>query len=328
MRALIAQRLSGLDALAVGETAAPQPGPGEVLLGVAAASVHMADLAAVAGDRHPRPSLPFTPGLEAAGLVAAVGPQVTGLAPGDRVAAFLAWGALSEGAVVRTALCVKLPDDIPLRLGACLPMVYGGALIALRERARLKAGETLMVLGAGGNIGLGAIEVGKKLGARVIAVATGETRGNEAAERGADDVVDASSRPLSETIASLTDGKGVDVIFDPVGGDALEMAQLSLSDGGRAVVTGFASGRVPRINMSAIFARDGEVISANTLLTVQNDPALAQRALHDVVAWTLDGSIKPRIAAQFDVAQFRPAFDYVKARRNAGAVVVTFGKEN
>jgi NADPH:quinone reductase len=327
MKALIAQRLSGLEALAADEVSAPAPGPGEVLIGVGAAGLHLADLAALSGERHPRPNLPFTPGLEVAGIVAAVGNEVPGIAPGDRVAAFVNWGGLAEGAVARASLCAVLPDGMAFSLAASLPVAYAGALLALRERARLIAGESVLVLGAGGHAGLAAVEIAKKLGARVIAVASGESRGSEAGERGADEVVDSSFRPLSESVAALTNNTGVSVIYDPVGGDAFEMALLTLADGGRVISSGFAGGRVPRINMSALYARDAELISANTPLAVQANPVLAQKALRDVVSWASEGTISPRIAAQFTLADMKPAFNYVKGRRNTGSVVVTVGKE-
>lgn len=328
MKALIAQRLSGLEALAADEVSAPAPGPGEVLIGVGAAGLHLADLAALSGERHPRPNLPFTPGLEVAGLIAAVGADVTGLKPGDRVVAFVDWGGLAEGAVARASLCAPIPDGMAFSAAAGLPVAYAGALLVLRERARLVAGETVLVLGAGGHAGLAAVEIAKKLGAHVIAVASGESRGSEAGERGADEVVDSSSRPLSESVAALTNNAGANVIFDPVGGDAFEMAMLTLADGGRVISSGFAGGRVPRINMSALYARDAELISANTPLAVQANPLLAQKALCDVVAWAGEGAIAPRIAAQFPFPEFKPAFNYVKGRRNTGSVIVTIGKES
>lgn len=328
MKALIAQRLSGLDALQASEVNAPAPGPGEVLIGVGAAGLHLADLAALSGERHPLPSLPFTPGLEAAGIVAAVGAEVSGLKPGDRVVGFLDWGGLAEGAVAKATLCAAIPESVAFPLAAGLPIAHAGALLALRERARLVAGETVLVLGAGGHAGLAAVEIAKKLGAHVIAVASGETRGSEAGGRGADEIIDSSARPLSESVAELTRGSGANVIFDPVGGDAFETALLTLADGGRVISAGFASGRIPRINMSALYARDAELISTNTPLTAQAQPLLAQKALRDVIAWVGSGEIAPRIAAQFTLTDFKPAFHYVNGRRNPGSVIINIGKES
>lgn len=326
MKALIAQRLSGLEALTAEEVAVPTPGPGEVLIGVAAAGLHLADLAALSGERHPRPDLPFVPGLEAAGLIAAVGEDVSGFQPGDKVVAFLDWGGMAEGAVAKAGLCARIPDGMAFPAAAALPVAYAGALLALRDRAQLAPGETVLVLGAGGHAGLAAVDIAKRLGARVLAVASGESRGSEAAERGADAVIDSSARPLSESVAALTDGTGIDVVFDPVGGDAFEMALLTLAVGGRVISAGFAGGRIPRINMSALYARDAALISANLPLTVKSDSALAHKALCDVIAWAANDEIVPHIAAQFTFADAKPAFNYVKARRNAGAVVVTIEK--
>ena len=328
MKALIAHRLVGIDALASDEIAAPTPGTGQVLIAVGAAGLHLTDLAALAGDRHPRPALPFIPGLEAAGLVAAVGEGVSDLTAGDRVVTFLDWGGLAEGAIAKAALCAKLPDGMAFSTAAGLPVAYGGALLALRDRASLAVGETLLVMGAGGQAGLAAVEIGKRLGARVIAVVGGAARGSEASELGADDIVDAASRPLSESVSALTGAKGVDVIFDPVGGDAFEIALMTLARGGRMISAGFAAGRIPRVNVGALFARNAALIAANIPFAVQDNPVAAQAALNDVIAWTADGSLRPRVAAQFPLGDVRPAFDYIKARRGAGAVIVTIGQDS
>lgn len=328
MRGLLAQRLAGLEALAIEDVAAPMPGPDEMLIGVGAAGVNLADVAALGGERHPRPDLPFVPGLEVAGIVAAIGPGVCGFSPGDRVAAFVRWGGLAEGAVARAELCAHLPDSMTFAYAAGLPIAYAGALLALRERARLVAGETVLVLGAGGHAGLAAIDIAKKLGARAIAVASGESRGSEAAGRGADEIVDSSARPLSESVAALTGGAGVNAIYDPVGGDAFEMSLLTLANGGRVVSAGFAGGRIPRVNLPALYARDAELISANTPLTVQAHPAQAGAALRDTIAWASEGAIAPKIAAQFALPDAKVALEYVKARRNTGAVIVTVGNES
>jgi len=328
MKALVAQRLAGLDALVLDEVAAPKPGTGEVLIGIGAVGLNLADVAALSGERHPRPDLPFTPGLEVAGLVAAIGPDVSGLQPGDRVAAFLDWGGLAEGAVARADLCARLPDGMAFSTAAGLPFTYAGAVIALRERARLAPGETVLVLGAGGHAGLAAIDISKKLGARVIAVASGESRGSEAAEHGADEIIDSSARPLSESVTALTGSAGVNLIYDPVGGDAFEMSLLTLASGGRVISAGFAGGRIPRVNLPALHARDAVLIAANTPLTVQAHPAQALAALEDAIAWTVEGAIAPRIAAQFPLSDAKAALDYVKSRRNTGAVIVTAGSES
>lgn len=323
MKSFRAHRLSGSELLALEEVAAPVPAPGQVLIAVAAAGVHLADFATVAGERSPRPAVPFTPGLEVAGTVAALGEGVSGLKRGQRVAAFVAWGGLAEQAVAAAELCVALPDGLADAQAASLPVAYGGAILALREKAGLAAGETVLVMGVGGFTGLAAIETAKQLGARTIAVAGGEARLALASDYGADHIIDASSGVLGDAVRAVTGGKGADVIFDPVGGDAFDAAMGAAAIGARFVSAGFAAGRVPRVNLAALFARDMYLVAANVPLTVQSHTARARAALEDAVAWVAAGKIHPRIAVKFPLAQARQAFDYVKQRRGNGAVVVT-----
>jgi len=323
MKAFRAHRLAGLEVLAQEDVPAPAPLPGEVLIAVKAAGVHLADFAALAGERSPRPAVPFTPGLEVAGTVAALGDGVTGLDKGQRVVAFVPWGGLAEQAAAPASLCVAIPEALSDALAASLPLAYGGAILALRDKAGLTKGETVLVLGAGGFIGLAAIEVAKQLGARVIAAGAGEARVAAAGEHGADHMVDAATAVLADAVRELTGGQGADVIFDPVGGDAFEAALGAAATGARLVSAGFAAGRVPRVNLAVLFARDMQLLAANIPLTVQSHPALARQALEDAIAWAEAGTIHPRIAAQFPLAETRHALEYVKARRGSGAVVVT-----
>jgi NADPH:quinone reductase len=323
MKALRAHRLLGPEVLAAEDVAAPEPGPGEVLIAVTAVGLHLADFAALSGERSPRPSLPFTPGLEVAGTVLALGDGAKGLKKGRRVVAFVPWGGLAEQAVAPAGLCVAIPDGLTDAQAASLPFAYAGAILALREKAALGEGETVLVLGAGGFTGLAAIETAKQLGAQVIAVAGGEARVAPAREHGADHILDGANVVIGDAVRELTGGKGADVIFDPVGGDAFEAAMGAAAIGARILSAGFAGGRVPQANLAVLFARDMVLMAANIPLTVKNHPALARAALETAVDWAAAGTIHPRIAAQFPLAQARHAFEYVKARRGNGAVVVT-----
>jgi NADPH2:quinone reductase len=325
MKAFLTRSLTSLDALALADAAAPEAGAGEIVIAVGAASVQLADIAFALGQRPPRPALPFTSGMEAAGLVASVGAGVKGLKKGDLVAAFLPSGGIAEFATANAAAVVALPKGVTPTVGASLPHGHAAVLLALRERASLKAGETLVVLGAGGRQGLAAIEIGKLLGARVIAVASSKERREAAAEQGADDVLDPGNTSVAEQVLKLTGNRGADVIFDPVSGDAAIAAFPAGVPGMRYVLTGFAGGSVPRLDPSQLFARDATLIAANAVLAVERDPAAARRALGDVIAWTADGKLKPRIAAKFALKDARAAFDYVAARRGIGATVVTMG---
>jgi NADPH:quinone reductase len=323
MKAYRAHRLAGMEMLALEEVSAPQPPAGAVAIAVKAVGVHLADLAALAGERHPRPELPFTPGLEVSGTIAALGAGVKGFKKGQRVVAFVPWGGMAEQALTPAELCVALPDSVDDKTAACLPMGYAGAILALRERAALQPGETVLVTGAGGPAGMAAVEAAKLLGAKVIAAAGGEARTALAAGYGADHLIDTATDPLDTRVVEYTGGKGADVVFDPVGGDAFGAALASVAQGGRILTAGFAGGRMPTVNVGVAFARNLSIIGANVPLIVQSHPALARAALSDAVKGAADGKLHPRIAAQFAFADARQAFDYVKQRRGIGAVVVT-----
>jgi NADPH2:quinone reductase len=325
MKAYRAHRLAGLEMLAVEEAAAPTPPAGAVSIAVKAAGIHLADFAALAGERAPRPDLPFTPGLEVAGTVASIGAGVKGLKKGQRVAAFVPWGGLAEQALTPAELCVAIPEGVSDTQAASLPVAYAGAILALREKAQLAEGETVLVLGAGGFIGLAAVEAAKQLGAKVIASAGGEDRVSLAGGQGADHLIDTQTEVLADRVKEFTGGKGVNVVFDPVGGDAFEAAALAAANGARLICAGFAGGRMPRVAIGALYARDLTLLMANLPLTVQSHPALARAALVHAVKWAAEGKIHPRIAVQFPFAEARHAFDYAKSRRGNGAIVVTFG---
>jgi NADPH:quinone reductase len=323
MKAYRAHRLAGLEMLALEEVGDLQPPAGAVAIAVKAVGVHLADLAALAGERTPRPALPFTPGLEVSGTVAALGAGVKGLKKGQRVAAFVPWGGLAEQALTPAELCVALPDGVDDKVAASLPLGFAGAIVALRERAGLQPGETVLVLGAGGPAGMAAVQAAKLLGAKVIAAAGGEARLALASGQGADHLVDTAADPIDTRVLEFTSGKGADVIFDPVGGDAFEAALGTTAVGARIVSAGFAGGRVPMANVGMIFARNLTLVAANLPLIAQSHPAMARAALADAVKWAAEDRIQPRIAAQFAFADARQAFDYVRQRRGNGSVVVT-----
>ena len=325
IKAFRAHRLVGLDAAAVEDVPQPVPGAGEIAVAVEAASVQLADLAALSGARRPTPEVPFTPGLEGAGRVVAIGPDVTSHAVGDRVCAYFPTGCLAECALTLASLAVPLPKRVAAQSAAALPFAYAGALMGLRDKARLGEGETLLVMGAGGLAGLAAVEVGKILGARVIAAASGEDRAAGAVASGADHTVDPAAAQLGEAVNAITGGKGADVIFDPVGGDAFQAALAAGATGARFVIAGFASGKPGEVKTGLFYARDRQLVASNTLLAIAAYPLRALAALATVVEWAAEGKIEPRIAAKFALKDARHAFDYVRTRRGSGAVVVTMG---
>lgn len=326
MKGLRAHRLNGPSALNLETFDSPEPGPAQVLITVAAAGLHLADLAASAGERLPLPPTPFIPGLEVSGTVAALGEGVSGLKKGDKVAAFTDWGGLAEQVVAETQLCLKLPKGLQPDVAAALPMAYAGALLALRHKAGLNGGEMLLVLGAGGLAGLAAIAVGKMLGATVMAVAAGDARGSAAADQGADHVIDATATALTDAVEAFTGGAGSAVVFDPVGGEASDLALATCGLGARYLVAGFAGGRVGSLNARTAFARDVKILAANTPLTVAAAKPAARSALQEVLIWAASGKIAPRIGARFKLDDAKSAIDYVQNRRATGAVLVTMGE--
>ena len=309
------------DAGAGGPSRAVAPA-GAVAIAVRAAGLHLADFAALAGDRAQGRKCPSPPASKSPGPWWQAEPRGSRRASGSSPRC-LGWPRRT--ALTPAQLCVALPDGVDDAEAASLPIAYAGAIMALRDKAGLVAGETVLVLGAGGHIGLAAVEVAKQLGAKVIAAAGGEGRGSLAGTLGADHVIDTAVEPLDSRAREFTGGKGVDVIFDPVGGDAFEAAIAATATGARIVCAGFAGGRVPRINVASFFARDLHLMAANMPVTVQSHPALARAALIDAVKWAAEKSIHPRIAAKFALADARHAFEYVKGRKGNGAVIVTMG---
>jgi NADPH2:quinone reductase len=327
MKAYRAHRLGGPQALKLEDTDEPAPGPLDVVIAVEAISLQLADLATLAGERPPRPKPPFTPGLEVAGRIIALGEhmgeQAQGPELGSRVAGYVPWGGLAERVATRWDACVAIPDALTAAQAAALPFAYGGALVALDTKAGLKEGQTVLVLGAGGPLGLAAVAVAKALGATVIAAANGAARLTHAKEMGADHVLDAGLVSVATAVEEQTAGRGADVVFDPVGGDVSVQALQALATEGRYVLAGFAGGRPTPLDAGQLFARGGTVLSANTVLAMQRDPAAAGEALARVVAWVEQGVFAPRIAAQFAFADVQHAFDYLAGRRGSGATIVT-----
>ncbi len=323
MKAYRAHRLGGPQALKLEDADEPEPRPLDVVIAVEAVGLQLADLAALGGERAPRPKLPFTPGLEVAGRIVARGERAQGPELGSRVVAHVPWGGLAERVVTRWDACVAIPDALTATQAAALPFAFGGALTALGTKAGLKQRQTVLVLGAGGPLGMAAVAIAKALGATVIAAANGAPRLAHAQEMGADHTLDAGLVSIASAVDERTDGQGADVVFDPVGGDVSALALQALAQGGRYVLAGFASGRPRPIDAAQLFMRGGTVLSANTVMSAERDPAAAGKALARVVAWVEKGQFAPRIAAQFTFAEAQHAFDYVAGRRGSGAAIVT-----
>ncbi len=303
----------------------PQPGVGQVALRIAACGVNFADMLMAKGKYQDTPALPFTLGMEVCGTVIAQGDGVTSPAIGTRVSVFGGHGGMAEVAVYPADRCRPVPDAMPDAVAAGFQVAYGTSHLALTRRARLAKGETLLVLGAAGGVGLTAVEVGKALGARVIAVARGADKLAIAQAAGADHVIDSQTGDLKTQLKELCAaiGGGVDVVFDPVGGDGF-MAALSVCNReARVVVIGFASGDVPQIPANILLVKNITVIGFywGGYLTFQPD-ALAD-SLAELMAWYADGRLKPHISAILPLAQAQEALDLIATRGSTGKIVIT-----
>lgn len=303
----------------------PEPAAGQIALDVAAAGVNFADTLMVAGSYQATPELPFTPGLEVAGRVRALGPGVDGPAPGTRVLAILDAGGFAEVAVAQAADVFPIPDAMESATAAGFPITYGTAHGALVWRAGLKAGETLLVHGAAGGAGLAAVEVGKALGARVIATAGGDEKTAIAARHGADHTIDYRSADIREAVKELTGGAGADVVFDPVGGEVFDASLRAIAWCGRIVVVGFASGTVPQPKANHLLVKNVAVLGLYWGSYRGRAPELLRRQFEDLFAWVREGRLQPLVGATYPLDRAVDALADLKARKATGKLVLTTG---
>lgn len=312
--------LDGVDALTLEDVPSPVPGPGEIRIAVHAAGVNFADTLVVEGRYQHKAPLPFSPGMEAAGEVTAVGEGVTDLAVGDRVLAPMRYGAYAEEAVLEAAHTVRMPDGMDYVTGAAFPIAYGTSHLALTHRTQLRAGEVLLVLGASGGVGLTAVEVGKALGATVIACASSPEKLEIAKSRGADHLIDYTREDIRERVKALTGG--VDVVYDPVGGDASRAALRCLNFEGRLITLGFASGEIPQIAANYLLVKNISAIGYSFSSYRFEQPATMRRTLDEICRWYMEGKLKPHISFTFPLERTKDALNALIARKSTGKVIV------
>ncbi|GBD42287.1 2-haloacrylate reductase [bacterium HR39] len=327
MRAVVCTRLDGVEGLELQELPVPGPGPGELRVRVLAAGVNFADTLAIRGRYQDRREPPFVPGLELSGVVEALGPDVDGPPVGTRVVAATDFGAFAEYAVVRAVDAVPLPEDIPAVEAAGFPITYGTAHGALVWRARLRAGETVLVHGAAGGTGLAAVECAKALGARVIATARGEERLQRARAHGADVALDAGDPELVAKIRALTAPAGVHVAFDTVGGEMFRASLRTIAWEGRILVIGFASGEVPQIPANHLLVKNADAIGFWWGSYRHRDPARVRAGLLELLAWWREGRIRPEVAATCALEETPRALSDLLARRVSGKIVIRVAQD-
>lgn len=329
MRALQSVTVGGPETLELRQVAVPDPGPGQVRLRVQAVGINYPDVLIIEDRYQFKPARPFSPGAEVAGVVDAVGPGVSNLAPGARVIAMLGWGGLAEQVIAPAEACFILPDGIAMDQGAALLMTYGTSFHALRDRGQIRPGETLLVLGAGGGVGLAAVELGLALGARVIAAASSGVKLAPAQALGATPLVypaealdRAGQRAFSDAIKAANGGKGVDVILDPVGGSYAEPALRAIARGGRYLVVGFPAG-IPALPLNLPLLKECDIRGVFWGAHIDHEPAAHRAAIAELLALCAKGRIRPLIHRHHPLADAAAAIRSLTTRGVTGKVIVT-----
>lgn len=323
MKAMLCRAFGPPDGLTAGELPDPAPGPGQVLVRVQAAGVNFADTLMIEGRYQEKPPFPFAPGLEVAGRVEALGSGVERYSVGQRVLALVEAGGFAELAVAAESDVFALPEAMDFETAAGFPITYGTAHGALTWRAGLQPGETLAVHGAAGGAGLAAVEVGKALGARVIASAGGPDKLAVARAHGADEGIDYRQEDLRGRLKALTEGRGVDVVFDPVGGAVFDASLRSLAWGGRLVVIGFAGGEVPQAPANLLLVKNIGVLGFYWGSYRTRAPALLLEQFAELFAWYEAGKLKPLVSEVLPLAEAARALHLLKSRQATGKVVLS-----
>ena len=325
MRAVLCKSYGPPEGLVVEDVASPTPGPGEVVVSVKAAGVNFPDVLIVENKYQLKPPLPFSPGSELAGVVKLIGDDVTNVKPGDRVLAITGYGAFAEEAKVDAQRLIGIPHAVDFVTAASFGQTYATSDHALRDRGALKPGETLLVLGAAGGVGIAAIEIGKAIGARVIACASSDEKLAACRAHGADATINYATEDLRERIKTLTDGKGPDVVYDPVGGPYTEPALRSIAWRGRLLVVGFAAGEVPKIPLNLTLLKGCAIVGIYWGDFSRREPARFAESMRQLWQWLADGKLKPHVSATFPLERAADALVQIAGRKVVGKIVVTIG---
>lgn len=322
MHAWLCENPVGVDALVWRELPTPAPGAGEVLVEIKAASLNFPDLLIVQNKYQMKPPLPFVPGSEFSGIVQVLGEGVTRLKPGQRVACLSGTGGFGTHVVVPAQACVPLPDGFIMVDAAAFIMTYATSHHALIDRAALRAGETLLVLGAAGGVGTAAIQIAKAVGARVIAAASTDEKCAMCKSLGADGTINYSTQSLRETLKTLTGGKGPDVIYDPVGGDFAEQAFRSIAWRGRYLVVGFAAGAIPSLPLNLALLKGASIVGVFWGDYARREPASNADMMAELVRWYEEGKIKPVIDSTMALSEIKTAYAHMGTRGVKGKLVM------
>lgn len=324
MRAMICDRFGDIANLRLADVAPPGiSGEHDVLIQVAAAGVNFADTLMIGGTYQDKPPLPFAPGLEMSGMVRSCGPAVRRVKPGDRVMAVASRGAFAEQALVQETDLFPIPADMDFVTAAAFPIAYGTSHGALRWRADLQPGEVLLVHGAAGGVGLTAVEIGKAMGATVIATAGEDEKLKVAAEHGADHLINYRTQSIRDRVKEICKGAGADVVYDPVGGSAFEASLRSVNWGARLILVGFASGQVPQVPGNILLVKNISAIGFYWGSYRSRRPELLAAEFEELFQWWREGKLRPHVSQQLPLAEAREALQLLLHRRSTGKVVLT-----
>jgi NADPH2:quinone reductase len=323
MRAVLCNAYGPPESLVVEDVPAPVAGPGEVVIAVKAASVNFPDVLIIQNKYQIKPPLPFSPGSELAGIVKSIGEGVVGVRPGDRVLAITGYGAFAEEVKSEAGRVLPFPAGMDFVSAAAFGLTYATSDHALRDRGSLQPGETLLVLGAAGGVGLAAIDIGKAIGARVIACASTDQKLAACRAHGADDTINYASDDLRERIKALTDGRGPDVIYDAVGGPYTEPALRSIAWRGRLLVVGFAAGEIPKIPLNLTLLKGCAIVGVYWGEFTRREPRRFAESMHQLGRWYAEGLVKPHVSQTFPLERASDALKLMAERKVIGKIVLT-----
>jgi NADPH2:quinone reductase len=322
MKAVMCKQWGPPEQLVVEEVPGREPGPGEVRVRVRAAGVNFPDVLIIQKKYQVQPALPFTPGSEAAGEVISVGAGVTHVKAGDQVIAFAGIGGFAEELIAPADKVVPMPSGMSFEVAAAFTLTYGTSWHAVRDRAALKPGETMLVLGAAGGVGLSAVEIGKAIGARVIAAASTEEKLAICRDHGADATINYETEDLREAIKRETGGKGPDVIYDPVGGKFAEPAFRSIGWRGRYLVIGFANGQIPALPLNLMLLKGASVVGVFWGDFTRREPAANLAGMTEMLGWLKEGKLRPHISGTYRLDQVAQALQDMAARKVTGKILI------
>jgi NADPH2:quinone reductase len=322
MKAVLCKRFGSPESLVVEDIPSPKVNNAHVIVSVKACGVNFPDTLIIQGKYQYQPDLPFSPGAEIAGVVKEVGPGVSGIAVGDRVFAFIRSGGFSEEVSVPADKIFHIPEKMDFKIASAFIMTYGTSYYALKHRAQLESGETLLVLGAAGGVGLAAVELGKIMGARVIASASTDDKLMVCKKFGADELINYSTQDFRSAISKITNGKGVDVVCDPVGGEITEKALRCTGWKGRYMVMGFASGKIPKIALNLPLLKGNSIIGVFWSDFIRREKEAYICVLQDLISWFLEGKLNPLVSKTYPLEQADLALNDIMQRRVTGKIVL------